>query len=113
MSENNDILDRKGAWIERMFDRIYNGIKENPTATVLVLSIGLNFMQYREAKQLAKEWKADITALNEKINVAIEKSVERQLGEKMEPIINSNNKLDTALTKMDRTVENFKKKYIK
>lgn len=113
MNEKSDLIDRKGAWIERMFDRVFAAIKENPYATLLVLSVALNFMQYREAKQSFKDWQNDTKALNEKINIAIEKSVERQLGEKMEPIINSNNKLDTALTKMDKTVENFKKKYIK
>ena len=38
-----DMIDRKGAWIERMFDRLYIAVVKNPWAALLVLSIGLNF----------------------------------------------------------------------
>lgn len=105
MSEKNDAIDRKGAWIERMFDRIYAAVKENPLATLLVLSVGLNFMQYQEAKRQAERWRVDITTLNEKINAAVEKRVEYETTKQMAPLKKN---VDTSLINVNGTVETIK-----
>lgn len=115
MAVNEDALDRKGAWIERMFDRLYAAVLKNPYATLLVLSVGLNFMQYQEAKTKDENWRKDITALNEKINAAVERGVERETARQIAPIKaqqdSTNRKLDTSLNRLNNTIENVDKKY--
>lgn len=115
--EQQDIIDRKGAWIERMFDRLFSAIKENPFATLLVLSVGLNFMQYQEAKNKDKAWRADITSLNEKINAAVKERVLSELPKQLEPIRasqdSSSKKVDTSLNNINETVQSVKKYFDK
>lgn len=115
MAEKEDALDRKGAWIERMFDKLFSAMTQNPWATLLVLSVGLNFMQYSEAKDKDDKWRADITALNEKINAAVEYRVEKETTKQLQPIQAQQNRtdsrIDTSLQRLDETVEKVNKKY--
>lgn len=111
-----DMVDRKAAWIERMFDKLFSAIGANPTAAILVISAGLNVWQFSINNDLNKLRIQDITNLNEKINAAVEKSVERELPKKLAPYeakqdsISKN--VDTSLYNLNGTVESVKQ-YIK
>lgn len=111
-----DMVDRKAAWIERMFDRLFSAIGANPTAAILVLSAGLNIWQFSINNELNQLRINDITNLNEKINAAVQKSVEREIPKKLAPYeakqdsISKN--VDTSLYNLNGTVESVKQ-YIK
>ncbi|WP_316743827.1 hypothetical protein [Pedobacter antarcticus] len=111
-----DMVDRKAAWIERMFDRLFAAVGANPTAALLVLSLGMNFWQFNIGAEKDRLRIQDITSLNEKINLAVEKSVERELPKKLAPYeakqdsISKN--VDTSLYNLNGTVESVKQ-YIK
>jgi hypothetical protein len=115
-SEKQDMVDRKAAWIERMFDRLFAAVGANPTAAILVLSAGLNFWQFSINKDINELRISDNARLNEKINAAVEKSVERKLPEHLAPYeakqdsISKN--MDTSLYNLNGTVESVKQ-YIK
>jgi hypothetical protein len=115
-SEKQDMVDRKAAWIERMFDRLFAAVGANPTAAILVLSVGLNFWQFSINKDINELRISDNARLNEKINAAVEKSVERKLPEHLAPYeakqdsISKN--MDTSLYNLNGTVESVKQ-YIK
>jgi hypothetical protein len=47
-----DMIDRKAAWLERMFDRLFIAVQQNPFATMLILSVGLNFWQYNVINEM-------------------------------------------------------------
>ncbi|RZJ91831.1 MAG: hypothetical protein EOO20_03975 [Chryseobacterium sp.] len=117
MSEKEDVIDRKGAWIERMFDRLFSAITQNPWATLLVLSVGLNLLQYQEAKDKDNAWRKDITSLNEKINQAVEKRVEFETTKQIAPIKaqqdSTSKKVDTSLININGTVESVKQYFNK
>lgn len=78
-ANSQDIIDRKAAWMERMFDKLFFALQLNPYATMLILSVGLNFWQYSINNEMNQLRIKDITMLNEKINVAIEKGVQTEL----------------------------------
>lgn len=111
-----DMVDRKAAWLERMFDRLFAAVQQNVFATLLVLAVGVIFWQQATINRLNELRIADITSLNEKINVAVERSVERKLPEKLAPYeakqdsISKN--VDTSLYNLNGTVESVKQ-YIK
>lgn len=107
-----DMIDRKAAWLERMFDRLFIAVQQNPFATMLILSVGLNFWQYNVINEMNRLRIQDITMLNEKINIAVAKGVERELPKQLAPYKeqqDSNSKrLDTSLINLNGTVESVK-----
>lgn len=107
-----DMIDRKAAWLERMFDRLFIAVQQNPFATMLLLSVGLNFWQYNVINEMNRLRIQDITMLNEKINIAVAKGVERELPKQLAPYKeqqDSNSKrLDTSLINLNGTVESVK-----
>jgi len=109
---NQDIIDRKGAWIERMFDRLFIAIKENTTGAILVVSVFFNIWQFNIGASKDQRWQDDITKLNDKINLAVEKSVQREIPKQLAPIIakadSSSKSIDTSLLNIDGAVETFK-----
>ncbi|SHG08036.1 hypothetical protein [Pedobacter caeni] len=112
-----DMIDRKAAWFERMFDRLFFAVQQNPFATMLLLSVGLNFWQYNVINEMNRLRIQDITMLNEKINVAVAKGVERELPRQLAPYKeqqDSNSKrLDTSLINLNGTVESVKQYFNK
>lgn len=112
-----DLVDRKAAWIERMFDRIFIAVQKNPFATLLILSIGLNFWQYNINNEMNRLRIQDITLLNEKINVAVAAGVQRELPKQLAPYQaqqdSNSKKLDTSLTNLNGTVESVKQYFNK
>lgn len=112
-----DLVDRKAAWIERMFDRIFLAVQKNPFATLLILSIGLNFWQYNINNEMNRLRIQDITLLNEKINVAVAAGVQRELPKQLAPYQaqqdSNSKKLDTSLTNLNGTVESVKQYFNK
>lgn len=115
--EKQDMLDRKGAWIERMFDRLFTAVQKNPFATLLILSIGLNFWQYNINNEMNRLRIQDITLLNEKINVAVAAGVQRELPKQLAPYQaqqdSNSKKLDTSLINLNGTVESVKQYFNK
>lgn len=107
-----DMVDRKAAWIERMFKMLFAAVKENPAAALLVLSIALNFWQFSINNDINQLRIQDITSLNEKINKAVEARVDAKVSEKMVPIqaktdsVTSN--IDTSLTNLNGIVNSIK-----
>jgi hypothetical protein len=116
-AEKRDMIDRKGAWIERMFDRLFAAIGSNPTAAFCVLSFGLNIWQFNINTQINELRLSDNDKANDKINAAVEKYVNRMLPEKLAPYeakqdsISKN--VDTSLLNLDGTVEIVKKYFNK
>jgi hypothetical protein len=112
-----DMIDRKAAWLERMFDRLFIAVQQNPFATMLILSVGLNFWQYNVINEMNRLRIQDITMLNEKINIAVAKGVERELPKQLAPYKeqqDSNSKrLDTSLINLNATVESVKQYFNK
>ncbi|NQX37711.1 hypothetical protein SAMN05421820_103295 [Pedobacter steynii] len=112
-----DMIDRKAAWLERMFDRLFIAVQQNPFATMLILSVGLNFWQYNVINEMNRLRIQDITMLNEKINIAVAKGVERELPKQLAPYKeqqDSNSKrLDTSLINLNGTVESVKQYFNK
>lgn len=118
MSEENqtpgkqDMVDRKAAWVERMFDRLFAAIQKNPYATIAVISVGMNIWQFNIGTDKDRLRIQDITTLNEKVNMAIEKRVDEKVSEKMVPIqaktdsVTSN--IDTSLTNLNGIVNSIK-----
>jgi len=108
-----DIIDRKAAWLERMFDRLFSAVQQNPFATMLILSVGLNFWQYNINNEMNRLRIQDITMLNEKINVAVATGVQRELPRQLAPYKeqqdSNSRKLDTSLLNLNGTVESVKK----
>jgi diacylglycerol kinase len=114
--EKQDVIDRKAAWIERAFDKLFAAVQQNVFATLLVLAVGVIFWQQGTINKLNELRIADITTLNEKINAAVEKRVDDKLTEKLAPYeakqdsISKN--VDTSLYNLNGTVETVKQ-YIK
>lgn len=108
-----DIIDRKAAWLERMFDRLFSAVQQNPFATMLILSVGLNFWQYNINNEMNMLRIQDIKMLNEKINVAVATGVQRELPRQLAPYKeqqdSNSRKLDTSLINLNGTVESVKK----
>lgn len=108
-----DSIDRKAAWLERMFDRLFLAVQQNPYATMLILSVGLNFWQYNINNEMNSLRIQDITMLNEKINVAVATGVQRELPKQLAPYKekqdSNSRKLDTSLIHLNGTVESVKK----
>lgn len=115
--EQQDIIDRKGAWIERMFDRLFSAIKENPFATLLVLSVGLNFMLMNMNSTLQEARLTDSKASKKEILDEVRKSVERETAKQLEPIKasqdSSSKKVDTSLNNINETVQSVKEYFNK
>ncbi|KIO75195.1 hypothetical protein TH53_21940 [Pedobacter lusitanus] len=113
-AETQDMIDRKAAWIERMFDRLFSAVQKNPFATMLILSVVLNFWQYNVVNEMNRLRIADITLLNEKINRAVEKGGQLDLSGQLTPynkeLRDSNNKKsDTSLFHLNGAVESVRK----
>lgn len=117
MPENQDALDRKGAWIERMFDRLFAAIKESPIGTIAIISVIMNIWQYSIGVDKDAARIADIQSLNEKINAAVEKRVEAKVAEKIAPIQakqdSTSKAVDTSLINLNGTVESVKQYFNK
>lgn len=111
-----DMVDRKAAWVERAFDKLFAAVQQNVFATLLVLAVGVIFWQQGTINRLNELRIADITTLNEKINAAVEKGVERKLSEKMAPYVaqqdSTRKNVDTSLYNLNGTLESVKK-YLK
>lgn len=112
-----DMMDRKLSFLERSFDRLFAAVQQNQLATMLILSIGLNFWQFNINNELNRLRIADITSLNEKVNQAVEKSVSRKLPEQLAPYKDQQDsntkKLDTSLINLNGTVESVKQYFNK
>ena len=111
-----DMIDRKGAWLERMFDRLFLAVQKNPFATMLILSVGLNFWQFSIYTDLNKARILDITTLNEKINIAVEKRVNSELPKQIAPIQaeqeERSKKTDTSLNNLNQALDKITDKYL-
>jgi len=117
LGNKQDMVDRKAAWVERMFDKLFAAIEKDPKAALLVLSVALNFWMFSIITDLNKLRIADITMLNEKINVAVERSVKNELPKQLAPYKeqqdSNSKKLDSSLINLDGTVEKVKQYYKK
>lgn len=117
MEENptpkQDMVDRKAAWIERMFDRLFLAILKNPYGALLVVSVFMNIWQFNINASKDVRWQEDITKLNDKINAAVERSVQRELPKQMVPLQakqdSLSNNVDTSLINLNGTLETVKK----
>src|SRR4051812_48985533 len=97
--EQQDIIDRKAAWVERAFDKLFSGIKENPLATLLVLSVGLNIMLMNMNSNLQEARLNDNQASKKEILDEVRNSVQRETTKQLAPIKasqdSSSKKVDT------------------
>ncbi|MDQ1139404.1 hypothetical protein [Pedobacter agri] len=117
MSEKEDVIDRKGAWIERMFDRLYLAIKENPLATLLVLSVGLNIMLINMNSDLQEARLSDEKSSNKEMIEEVRRSVQRETTRQIAPIKAQQDSViknvDTSLININGTVESVKQYFNK
>ncbi|NII81760.1 MULTISPECIES: hypothetical protein [unclassified Pedobacter] len=117
MSENEDVIDRKGAWIERMFDRLYSAVTQNPWATLLVLSVGLNFMLISMNSDLQQARLDDEKKSNQEMIDEVRRSVQRETTKQIAPIKAQQDSIvknvDTSLININGTVESVKKYFNK
>jgi len=106
MTTKQDAIDRKGAFIERMFDRLYAAIKENPLATILVFSVALNFWVIKLYIELIKTSKEEMIA-------EVRSTVKIETEQYMKPIKAQQDSViknvDTSLININGTVEQVKK----
>lgn len=117
MEENQtpkqDMVDRKAAWIERIFDKLYAATIKNPYGALLVVSVLMNIWQFNINANKDVRWQEDITKLNDKINAAVERSVQRELPKQMVTIqakqdsVSKN--VDTSLLNLNGTLETVRK----
>jgi len=112
-NQKQDMVDRKAAWIERIFDKLYTATIKNPYGALLVVSVMMNIWQFNINANKDVMWREDITKLNDKINAAVERSVQRELPKQMAPIQakqdSLNKNVDTSLLNLNGTLESFKK----
>ena len=117
MSEKEDVIDRKGAWIERMFDRLYLAVSQNPWATLLVLSVGLNFMLISMNSDLQEARLSDEKSANKEMIDEVRRSVQRETTRQLEPIKAQQDSViknvDTSLININGTVESVKQYFNK
>jgi len=117
MDENQtpkqDMVDRKAAWVERIFDKLYAATIKNPYGALLVVSVLMNIWQFNINANKDVRWQEDITKLNDKINAAVERSVQRELPKQMVTIqakqdsVSKN--VDTSLLNLNGTLETVRK----
>lgn len=113
MSEKEDVIDRKGAWIERMFDRLFLAIKENPFATLLVLSVGLNIMLINMNSGLQEARLSDEKTANREMIDEVRRSVARQIAPIKAQQDSVAKNVDTSLVNISSTVESVKQYFNK
>lgn len=115
--EKQDMLDRKGAWIERMFDRLFTAIQKNHLATILILSLGLNFYQYTLKNEVDALRLAEYVKSKEEMILEVRRSVQRELPKQLAPYQaqqdSNSKKLDTSLINLNGTVESVKQYFNK
>ncbi len=81
-----DVIDRKAAWLERMFDRLFEAILRNPFAALLVLAVAGLFYQQGiindvNALRLADKDKSNQDMINE-----VRRSVKAEIPKQMAPL---------------------------
>lgn len=108
-----DVIDRKAALLERIFDKLFSAVKENVFATLLVLAIIVIFWQQSTinditALRLAEKDKSKEEMINE-----VRRTVERQLVPIQAQTDSNSRKLDTSLINLNGTVETVKQYIIK
>ncbi|MBB2148779.1 hypothetical protein [Pedobacter gandavensis] len=115
--EKQDMVDRKAAWIERMFDRLFTAMQKNMTATVLILSLGLNFYQYTLKNEVDALRLAEYAKSKEEMILEVRRSVQRELPKQLAPYQaqqdSNSKKLDTSLINLNGTVESVKQYFNK
>jgi hypothetical protein len=108
-----DMVDRKGAWIERMFDRLFAAILKSPYATLLVLSVILNYILIDMVIDEKQARLDDKTVSNKEMIDEVRRSVQRELPKQMETIqakqdsVSKN--VDTSLLNLNGTLETVRK----
>ncbi len=116
--ENNtpgkqDMVDRKAAWIERMFDRLFAAIQKNPFAALLVISVGLNVWVIKMNSDLQQARLNDNALSKKEMIDEVRRSVQRELPKQMVPIqarqdsVSKN--VDTSLNNLNGALETVKK----
>lgn len=115
--EKQDMIDRKGAWIERMFDRLFTAMQRNMTATVLILSLGLNFYQYTLKNEVDALRLAEYARSKEEMILEVRRSVQRELPKQLAPYQaqqdSTSKAVDTSLLNLNQTVESVKQYFNK
>lgn len=117
MEENQtpkqDMVDRKAAWIERMFDRLFAAIQKNPLATLLVISVGLNVWVIKMNSDLQQARLNDNALSKKEMIDEVRRSVQRELPKQMVPLQakqdSLSNNVDTSLLNLNGTLETVKK----
>lgn len=110
MAENEDALDRKAAWLERWFTTLFAAIKENVFATLLILAIGIIFWQQTIINTKNEQIIAEKEASKAEMIKEVRSTVSRQLA----PVIANNDsatkRLDTSLTRVEKTINKLESK---
>lgn len=111
--QKQDMFDRKMGFIERMFDKITTAISNDVKGTILAISVMVNVWLMREISDVNRLRIEDITSLNEKINIAVEKRVSNEIPKQLAPYKeqqdSNSKKLDTSLINLNGTVEKVQK----
>lgn len=111
--EKQDMVDRKAAWIERMFDRLFAAIQKNPFAALLVMSVGLNMWVIKMNSDLQQARLNDSALSKKELIDEVRRSVTRELPKQIAPIqakqdsVSKN--VDTSLINLNGTLETVKK----
>lgn len=104
-----DMVDRKAAWLERMFDRLFSAIQKDVKGTLLILSVAFNFYLANLYIDLNKSSKDEM--INE-----VRKTAQIEVSKQLAPIQaqqqaaqdSNSSKLDTSLINLNETVKSVK-----
>ncbi|WP_285011183.1 hypothetical protein [Pedobacter faecalis] len=114
---NQDVIDRKGAWFERMFDRLFLAIKENPYGTIAIVSVLINVWLLNIIIEGYQDRLNDNRASKDEMISEVRNSVRREIPKQMEPIKAKQDSIsksvDTTLLNINGTVESVKEYFNK
>lgn len=107
-----DMIDRKGAWLERMFDRLFAAILKNPFAALLVLAVAGLFYQQGVINHINELRLSDKDKSNQEMVNEVRRTVDHQMAPIQAQTDSNSRKIDTSLINLNGTVESVKQ-YIK
>lgn len=109
-----DMVDRKAAWIERMFDRLFTAIQKDVKGTLLILSVGFNFYLANLYIDLNKSSKEEmISEVRKSARVEVSKQLAPIQAQQQAQQDSATVKLDTSLSNLDGTVKTLKEYFNK
>jgi uncharacterized protein YoxC len=100
-----DVIDRKGAWLERMFDRLFGAIQKDTKGTIMILSIALNFY-------VVNLYLDTVASSKDEMIAEVRSSVKRETAKQLAPVQarqdSISNNVDSMGKKVDTSITSVK-----